>query len=199
MQQARQREYVEWFSRTSDSEHLSALIGRFSREMGYDHFGCALVMPMPQSPARVVLFNEATEASMQVHEADHPIAEDPLIRLAQTQTLPIYWGRLDEHARFLQKDTLELMEKVACSGLHHGVSFPLHGAEGENGILSFITHTAVDSTLVLESSPLLFWMSHNIFAAAIRVARRNLLPGAAVEGPNEGHTPYRVIRTDRLH
>lgn len=59
-------------------------------------------------------------------------------------------------------------------GLRNGISFPLHGAAGENGILSFITAERASSDLLLESSPILSWMSNYIFEAAIRIVRVSL-------------------------
>ena len=90
------------------------------------------------------------------------------------QTLPIYWNRLDEKARFLQEGSMDVMGLAAEFGLRNGISFPLHGAAGENGILSFITRERASSDLMLESSPILSWMSNYIFEAAIRIVRQSM-------------------------
>ncbi|MGL5498749.1 MAG: helix-turn-helix transcriptional regulator, partial [Aeromonas sobria] len=65
----------------------------------------------------------------------------------------------------------DVMGLAAEFGLRNGISFPLHGAAGETGILSFITSERASSDLLLESSPILSWMANYIFEAAIRVVR----------------------------
>lgn len=177
MNQDRQLEYLEQFSLASDAQALSTLIGRFTREMGYDYFGFTLILPMSMQRPKVVLFNECPDSWVQVYTENHLMTRDPIIHLARTQTLPIYWNRLDERASFLQKESLIVMEQAADFGLRNGVSFPLHGACGESGILSFITREAASTELLLDTSPILSWLSHYIFDAAIRVVLATMPEG----------------------
>ncbi|MFM5699607.1 LuxR family transcriptional regulator [Aeromonas veronii] len=164
-------EYLEHFTSVTDGNRLAELIGRFTLGMGYDYYRFALILPMSMQRPKVVLFNQCPDSWVQAYTENNMLACDPVIRLARKQTLPIYWNRLDERASFLQEGTMDVMGLAAEFGLRNGISFPLHGAAGENGILSFITSERASSDLLLESSPILSWMSNYIFEAAIRVVR----------------------------
>ncbi|MGY3916945.1 LuxR family transcriptional regulator [Aeromonas australiensis] len=174
-------EYLEHFTSVTDGNRLAELIGRFTLGMGYDYYRFALILPMSMQRPKVVLFNQCPDSWVQAYTENNMLACDPVIRLARKQTLPIYWNRLDERASFLQEGTMDVMGLAAEFGLRNGISFPLHGAAGENGILSFITSERASSDLLLESSPLLSWMANYIFEAAIRVVRlRDSDPQAAL-------------------
>ncbi|HDZ8927690.1 TPA: LuxR family transcriptional regulator [Aeromonas dhakensis] len=174
MKQDQLLEYLEHFTSVTDGDRLAELIGRFTLGMGYDYYRFALIIPMSMQRPKVVLFNQCPDSWVQAYTANHMLACDPIIQLARKQTLPIYWNRLDERARFLQEGSLDVMGLAAEFGLRNGISFPLHGAAGENGILSFITAERASSDLLLESSPILSWMSNYIFEAAIRIVRVSL-------------------------
>ncbi|PJG57975.1 LuxR family transcriptional regulator [Aeromonas cavernicola] len=167
-------EYLEHFTSVTDGDQLARLIGRFTIDMGYDYYGFTLIIPMSMQRPKVVLFNQCPLSWVQIYTDNNMLACDPIIQLARKQTLPIYWNRLDERARCLQKNSLDVMGLAAEFGLRNGVSFPLHGAGGEKGILSFITAERASSDLLLDSSPILSWMSNYIFEAAVRVVRAGL-------------------------
>lgn len=172
MKQEQLFEYLEQFTAVKDCDRLAELIGRFTLDMGYDYYRCTLILPMSMQRPRVVLFNQCPDAWMQAY-ADHKmLACDPVIQLARKQTLPIYWNRLDERLGFLQEGGMDVMGLAAEFGLRNGITFPLHGAAGETGAISFITSERASSDLLLDSSPILSWMSSYIFEAAIRVVRQ---------------------------
>nr|AAY44562.1 LuxR-like protein [Aeromonas sp. SF6-7] len=175
MKQDQLLEYLEHFTSVTDGDRLAELIGRFTLGMGYDYYRFALILPMSMQRPKVVLFNQCPDSWVQAYTDNHMLACDPVIPLARKQTLPIYWNRLDERARFLPEGTMDVMGLAAEFGLRNGISFPLHGATGENGILSFITAERASSDLLLESSPILSWMSNYIFEAAIRMVRFSLM------------------------
>ncbi|MCS3456714.1 LuxR family transcriptional activator of bioluminescence operon [Aeromonas sp. BIGb0405] len=181
MKQAQLLEYLELFTRVMDGDQLSELIGRFALGMGYDYYRFALILPMSMQRPKVVLFNRCPDSWIQAYTAHHMLARDPIIQLARHQTLPIYWNQLDEKASFLQAGSLDVMSLAAEFGLRNGISFPLHGPTGESGILSFITRERASSDLLLESSPVLSWMSTYIFDAALRTVRLGLPAGVQQE------------------
>ncbi|MFQ2194556.1 LuxR family transcriptional regulator [Aeromonas jandaei] len=181
-------EYLEHFTSATDGNRLAELIGRFTIEMGYDYYRFALIIPMSMQRPKVVLFNQCPDSWVQAYTDNNMLACDPVIQLARKQTLPIYWNRLDERARFLQEGSMDVMGMAAEFGLRNGLSFPLHGAAGENGILSFITSERASSDLLLESSPVLSWMSNYIFEAAIRVVRYNMVETSYPETLTERET-----------
>ncbi|PKQ82618.1 transcriptional regulator [Aeromonas sobria] len=171
MKQDQLLEYLEHFTSVTDGERLAGLIGNFTLDMDYDYYRFALIIPMSMQRPKVVLFNQCPDSWVQTYTDNNMLACDPVIQLARKQTLPIYWNRLDERARFLQEGRMDVMGLAAEFGLRNGISFPLHGAAGETGILSFITSERASSDLLLESSPILSWMANYIFEAAIRVVR----------------------------
>lgn len=63
---------------------------------------------------------------------------------------------------------MDVMGLAAEFGLRNGISFPLHGVAGENGILS--------------------WMSNYIFEAAIRVVRFSMMDSVGKEPLTERET-----------
>ncbi|MGY3942064.1 LuxR family transcriptional regulator [Aeromonas tecta] len=181
-------EYLEHFTQVTDGNRLADLIGHFTLGMGYDYYRFALILPMSMQRPKVVLFNQCPDSWVQAYALNNMLACDPIIQLARRQTLPIYWNRLDDKARFLQEGSMDVMGLAAEFGLRNGVSFPLHGGAGENGILSFITAERASSDLLLESSPILSWMSNYIFEAAIRIVRLGMREEGVQESLTERET-----------
>jgi len=170
-------EYLEHFTLVTDGNRLSELIGRFTLGMGYDYYRFALILPMSMQRPKVVLFNQCPDSWVQAYTLNNMLACDPIIQLARRQTLPIYWNRLDEKARFLQEGSMDVMGLAAEFGLRNG-----------NGILSFITRERASSDLLLESSPILSWMSNYIFEAAIRIVRQSMREDDPQEALTERET-----------
>ena len=141
--------------------------------MGYDYYRFALILPMSMQRPKVVLFSQCPDSWVQAYTVNNMLACDPIIQLARRQTLPIYWNRLDEGA-LPARGSMDVMGLAAEFGLRNGISFPVARGGGENGILSFITRERASSDLMLESSPILSWMSSYIFEAAIRVVRSSM-------------------------
>ncbi len=145
-----------------------AQIDRLMLGMGYDYYRFALILPMSMQRPKVVLFNHCPDFWVLAYTENNMLACDPVIRLARKQILPIYWNRLDGRARFLQKGSMDVMGLAAEFGLRNGL---------RNGILSFITSQRASSDLLLESSPILSWMSSYLFDAVIRVVRFSMHGG----------------------
>ncbi|WP_290437478.1 autoinducer binding domain-containing protein, partial [Aeromonas caviae] len=162
-------EYLEHFTLVTDGNRLSELIGRFTLGMGYDYYRFALILPMSMQRPKVVLFNQCPDSWVQAYTLNNMLACDPIIQLARRQTLPIYWNRLDEKARFLQEGSMDVMVLSAEFVLLNFISFPLHGASWENVILSFITLELSSTDLILVSSPILSLLSIYIFLSAILI------------------------------
>ena len=110
-------EYLEHFTLVTDGNRLAELIGRFTLGMGYDYYRFALILPMSMQRPKVVLFNQCPDSWVQAYTVNNMLACDPIIQLARTQTLPIYWNRLDEKARFLQEGSMDVMGLAAEFGL----------------------------------------------------------------------------------
>ena len=106
-------EYLEHFTLVTDGNRLSELIGRFTLGMGYDYYRFALILPMSMQRPKVVLFNQCPDSWVQAYTLNNMLACDPIIQLARRQTLPIYWNRLDEKARFLQEGSMDVMGLAA--------------------------------------------------------------------------------------
>ncbi len=119
MKQDQLLEYLEHFTSVTDGDRLAELIGRFTLGMGYDYYRFALIIPMSMQRPKVVLFNQCPDSWVQAYTANHMLACDPIIQLARKQTLPIYWNRLDERARFLQEGSLDVMGLAAEFGLRN--------------------------------------------------------------------------------
>nr|AAX12566.1 LuxR-type transcriptional regulator [Aeromonas diversa CDC 2478-85] len=174
MKQDQLLEYLEHFTSVTDGDRLAELISRFTLGMGYDYYRFAVIILMSMQRRKVVLFNQCPDSWVQAYTANHMLACDPIIQLARKQTLPLYWNRREERGRFLQEGSRDVMGLAAEFGLRNGISFPLHRAAGGKGIMSFIISERASRDLLLESSPLLSWMSNYIFEAAIRIVRVSL-------------------------
>lgn len=58
---------------------------------------------------------------------------DPTVRHSMASTLPIVW----EPETFIAENQGELYEEASHFGIRSGVTFPIHGANGEVGLISF--------------------------------------------------------------
>lgn len=98
-----------------------------------------------------------------------------------TQSIPILWADLINEC-CEQQDTagVEVMLQAYEAGLHDGITFPWHGANGHVGLLSFITSTSRPEHQWLTATPFLSWLSVHIVEAAARVCLSDIPPREAL-------------------
>ncbi len=141
--------------------------------MGLGQFRMAVIIPQSLQRPHVAIFSSCSEEWVDLYTSENMLHRDPIIHMSMRQSHPIFWDRSLQTACGLPDGAMEVMERATEFGLRNGVSFPLRGAGGEIGILSFITNDH-GSGLILESAALLRLMADYIFEAAIRVVRVRL-------------------------
>jgi LuxR family quorum-sensing transcriptional regulator LasR len=65
---------------------------------------------------------------------------DPTVRHCMTSVLPLVW----EPDTFAQKDQVSMYEEASHFGMRSGITFPMHGCNGEAGLISFATDMLPD-------------------------------------------------------
>ena len=136
----------------------------------------------------MVLFNQCPDSWVQAYTLNNMLACDPIIQLARRQTLPIYWNRLDEKARFLQEGSMDVMGWRRNSGC---ATDPRSRCTGRRGERHYLVHHLGAGVERSDAGvpPILSWMSNYIFEAAIRIVRQSMRggrsPGALTERETE--------------
>lgn len=160
--------FLSRFSSVKTEDELTKAIAAFSSAMGFGQFRLAVIIPQSLQRPIAVIFSHCSEDWVELYSRENLLQRDPIIHMAMRQTLPIFWHASIVRTPDLPLGAMEVMERATEFGLRNGVSFPLRGAAGEAGILSFITQEPGTGQL-MEASPLLRLAADYIFDAAIRV------------------------------
>lgn len=162
---------IDKFSVVTTEGELTRALASFSSAMGFHQFRLALIIPQSLQRPIAVIFSHCSEEWVAQYAKENMLQRDPIIHMAMRQTLPIFWQTSIIRTPDLPMGAMEVMERASEHGLRNGISFPLRGAGGEAGILSFITND-YGSGHLLETSPLLRLVADYILAAAIRVVSK---------------------------
>jgi LuxR family quorum-sensing transcriptional regulator LasR len=117
------------------AEIWGALLVSIARECGYSHslFG---IVPSKSTPFETAFLKSnypalwrSTYEKSQLHQVD------PTVTHCLNNMLPIAW----DSSTFVGRKQKEFYEEASVYGLRSGISFPIHGASGEFGVLSFIS------------------------------------------------------------
>lgn len=134
------------YSKASDMEQLKTLTELFCKQLGFDHFVYALRVPTQLSDARLILIDGYPASWVAHYFAQSYYDADPVMAYCAKNVLPIEWHKLP-----LDKESASarMMQDAAQFGLKSGVTMPLHGPNGELGILSFSMNRADDAAYAM--------------------------------------------------
>lgn len=134
------------FSEARDMDGLKAVTAFFCWQLGFDHFIYALRMPTRLSDARLIMIDGYPASWVAHYFAQSYYDVDPVMSYCADNVLPIEWHKLDLQTG---SASARMMEDAARFGLKSGVTMPLHGPNGELGILSFGVDRADDAARAL--------------------------------------------------
>lgn len=155
---------------SSSAQALRLNLGELSRSLGFDWFVFALKRPEAPKSERFTLLNGYSEAWIEHYFSNDLPKDDPVMQHCVTRSTPLDWLSLELTAG--SKEAM-LMDVASEFGLKSGVSYPLHGPQGDFGVLSFSAaqrgRAAEES--VREALPLL-----PLLSAHLRETLLHLLP-----------------------
>jgi LuxR family quorum-sensing transcriptional regulator LasR len=97
------------------------------------------------------------------YDAERFAYVDPIVSHCMASTLPLVW----QPDMFRSPVQRSLYEEACSHGIRAGVSFPIHGPNGEFGLLSFAVDTAADGAFV-RMLPDLALVRDYAFASGVR-------------------------------
>lgn len=149
----------------TDPDELSAAIEQLIKELGFDYFRLAIIIPVNHQRPLIRILNSCPPEWIEQYNYHGMIARDPVVAAARSQTAPIRWHELRG-----TDEQMDVMVEAAKCGLRSGVSHPLHGPRGETGVLSFITER-YSPGLYLEMAPTLAMVVPYVLDASLNACR----------------------------
>jgi len=125
-------------ARTSDELRLE--MARFARDMGFEHFAYALTVKVPSVKVQQYFINGFPDPWLDRYLKAGYFKVDPIVRHAETSTLPAIWT--DDV--FHDGKSGEFWEEAQSFGLSAGLSFAVHEQPGVTGIFSLARDKAMD-------------------------------------------------------
>ncbi|WP_368188802.1 LuxR family transcriptional regulator [Aeromonas sp. R7-3] len=159
-------------------DELAARIERIVTGLGFDYYRMAVIIPLSHQRPVIRIFNSCPSEWIDRYNRLNLIAIDPVVAAAQRQLTPIRWDALRA-----SDEAMMVMSDAAAFGLRAGVSYPLHGPDGERGVLSFITE-APRPGLYIERAAELAMVVPFVLEAVLRLCRptsQRALSGAEAE------------------
>lgn len=115
---------------------------KFCRQMGFSSFAYALTLKIPSLKPQRHFINGYPQRWLERYLARDYFAIDPLVKHAQTSTLPAVWGERTLH----DSSATEFWEEARSVGLSSGLSFVISERAGATGIFSLARDTAMDQS-----------------------------------------------------
>lgn len=142
--------YIERSNRVKTEEEAFTLFRQVMAEMGFDRnvFGGASNDPGFRerygiTDAAPIIFNDYPDHWTRTYLERGYVAVDPVVASIQAHWSPVVWDALPQSVS-LAGAQKRLMDEAGESGLHNGVSIPLHGPNGDAFIVSMASSYAGD-------------------------------------------------------
>ena len=150
-----------------DPGNWSQVLFGLARQLGFDQVLYGMVGSRHAQFERAFLRSNYSPAWREHYDAERLAYVDPTVGHCLTSTLPIVW----EPATFGSQAGHELYEEACAHGIRTGVTLPVHGPNGEFGVLSFASDAPPDQEFkrcITNVMPMLTLARDYAFASAIR-------------------------------
>jgi len=124
---------LELFNAQSATEWRTTLLD-IGQELGFEHalFG---IVPNRATPLEsAFLVSNYPEQWRATYDAQRLHAVDPTVGHCLSSAMPVIW----EPTTFHGNDQNEFYEQACSYGLRSGITLPIHGSQGEFGLMSFV-------------------------------------------------------------
>jgi DNA-binding CsgD family transcriptional regulator len=121
-------------------EELRVQMGRFARQAGFDQFVYALTVKSPLLKDQHYILGGFPEKWLERYVREGYFKVDPIVRYAQSTSLPAIWS--DEI--FHDSKSAQFWEEAKSFGLSQGLSFAVHEQPGATGIFSLARDKPLD-------------------------------------------------------
>lgn len=152
---------------TQDPGGWSQILFGLARQLGFDQVLYGMVGSRHAQFERAFLRSNYSSAWRELYDAARLAYVDPTVGHCLSSTLPIVW----EPAIFDGPEGSALYEEACAHGIRTGVTLPVHGPNGEFGVLSFASDAPPGrefSRHIAHVMPALSLVRDYAFASAIR-------------------------------
>jgi DNA-binding CsgD family transcriptional regulator len=166
---------LQRFSNCQTVDEIRALCDAYCRQLGFNHFVFALRASSQFADAQVVVV-DGYPSSWVSHYFEHAFYEvDPVMSYCTGSIFPIVWQDLQVAP---SSPAIRMMNEAGDFGLKSGLSMPIHGANGELGVLSFSVDRPSECPngreMAINALPFLQLLAPYVHEAVRRVSQLNL-------------------------
>lgn len=112
--------------------------------LGFRHFLLGFRLPVPLTQPMQLILSGYPAAWRARYDEQRYMLIDPILKAVVSQTIPIEWDLVDRGNPVVA----QLFDEAADHGLAHGLTVPLHGAQGESTLFSLARATPLPSNRV---------------------------------------------------
>lgn len=99
--------------------------------LGYSRFLLGLKSAPDSCNTNALIYTDYPAAWRDKYDSANYAAIDPTVRHCMTSNRPLIWNRKS----YLEAEEADFFEEAAVYGLEHGVALPIHGPQGQAGML----------------------------------------------------------------
>lgn len=125
---------LELFDAQTADEWRTTLI-QLGNQLGYEHALFGIVANRAIALESAFLVSNYHQQWRSTYDSQRLHAIDPTVLHCLSSAMPIVW----EPRTFHGNDQNEFYEQACSYGLRSGISLPIHGSQGEFGVMSFVT------------------------------------------------------------
>jgi LuxR family transcriptional regulator, quorum-sensing system regulator SolR len=126
--------------RARSSDELRLEMHKFAKEMGFEHFAYALTINAPSLKPQQYIISGFPPEWVKRYVSRGYFKVDPLVRHAESSTLPAIWS----DRMFHDGKSATFWEEAHAFGLAAGLSFSVHEQPGVTGIFSLARDKPLD-------------------------------------------------------
>jgi len=117
---------------TRDVGEAGAACRRTAEALGFQHFLYGLRIAVSLSQPRQFVLSGYPQGWRSHYDEQGFMAIDPVLARGAVSVLPFGWDEIERTT----PNAKRLFDDAAVFGLHHGLTVPIHGANGEFGLMS---------------------------------------------------------------
>jgi LuxR family quorum-sensing transcriptional regulator LasR len=155
----------------AEDEWIKAVF-KLGRDLGYEHMLFALVPNRHTALEKAHIHSNYPPQWRDIYDSKKLVYIDPTVKHCLAHSTPLVW----EPGIFTSRQQVEMYEEACSYGLRSGISFPIHGAGSEVGMLCYVNDRSSSRPRSMELAELseLSLMRDFVFESSLRYVNPGL-------------------------
>lgn len=170
-------DFMETIQQAETVEELHGVGAKIAGHFNFDHFIYGARVPISLVRPQLFVISGFPHKWWEHYKKNNYFQADPTINHCLNNTTPLLWSKI-RHNPQLPIESRRFMRDAAGHGLKNGVSFPIHGSQGEGALMSLASgdSSPAFSQHILQNLPTLQFLTNYYHEQARKIVSIEELP-----------------------